>query len=116
MIDVVLLALGLLIGYPLPDLDLAPVLPLRHRSWLTHGAWLPLGVWWLALQYPEWRLLFLGLLCGLALHLLYDSAPKSWRGSAMVNLFPLPFSLPAWLSVVYIFSAACVALYAVTAL
>jgi len=110
--NAVILLLGLLIGQTLPDIDLAPLPVWRHRSWLTHGALMPLGVLFLAGTYPDYRIFFIGVLAALATHLLNDAGPKAWRGSAMVNFYPLPFSLPGPLSVLYIGLAAVVAAWA----
>lgn len=100
----------------LPDLDLAPLPLWRHRSWLTHGVLLPLGVWFLAGTLPDMKFFFIGLLSGVTIHLIEDAGPKSWRGSALVNFYPLPFSLPPFFSMLYIASAAFVAAWACVSL
>lgn len=106
LISVVLLGSGLMVGSLLPDIDLAPVLPIRHRSFWTHGPWLSIVfIAGSGQQWAGWDSLWLGLLLGLALHLLNDASPKSWRGASHINLFPLPWSLSAWFSWLYILSS-----------
>lgn len=67
-------------GTTLPDLDL--LLPIGHRSGLTHSL-LPLG---LALFAARWRPVMAGLAIGIGLHLAADSFPNAMRGYAMVKL------------------------------
>lgn len=67
-------------GTTLPDLDL--LLPLGHRSGLTHSL-LPLA---LALVAARWRPVMAGLAIGIALHLAADTFPNAMRGYAMVRL------------------------------
>jgi hypothetical protein len=93
---------GLLLGYSLPDVDVAPILPLRHRSAWTHSPLLSFVAWHLSNQYPQYGLFFAGVVIAMAMHLLSDINPRKWGGSAMINLFPIPVSLPAWLSFIYI--------------
>lgn len=95
MINILFGLAGLVIGSKLPDIDLAPVLFLKHRSAWTHGPLMPALVLWLAYHWPWLTPAAIGILSGLCLHLLADSFPKSWHGSAFVNLAPLPGSLPA---------------------
>lgn len=111
VVAIVSLGVGLMVGAVLPDVDLAPVLPVRHRSAWTHGPWFGLGLAWAAQQWPVAQWAVVGLLAGLALHLLNDASPKSWRGAARINLYPLPASLPAVLSWLYITVSAVVALW-----
>lgn len=84
-------AIGLLIGLKLPDLDLAPVLPLRHRSAWTHGPVLTVGLLLAADRWPAWAWLLLGGMVGCMMHLVSDMLPRSWRGSARINWYPLAY-------------------------
>lgn len=67
-------------GTTLPDLDL--LLPIGHRSALTHSL-LPLG---LALFARHWRPVMAGLAIGIGLHLAADAFPNAMRGFATVKL------------------------------
>lgn len=67
-------------GTTLPDLDL--LLPIGHRSALTHSL-LPLA---LALIATRWRPVMAGLAIGVGLHLAADSFPNAMRGFATVKL------------------------------
>ncbi|MDJ0278428.1 hypothetical protein QLH51_16645 [Sphingomonas sp. 2R-10] len=67
-------------GTTLPDLDL--LLPIGHRSGLTHSL-LPLA---LALFATRWRPVMAGLAIGIGLHLAADSFPNAMRGYATVKL------------------------------
>lgn len=67
-------------GTTLPDLDL--LLPLGHRSGLTHSL-LPLA---LALFARHWRPVMAGLAIGIGLHLAADTFPNAMRGFATVKL------------------------------
>lgn len=95
---VVVSAVALLIGRTLPDIDLAPVLPLRHRSAWTHGPLLPLAAWWAAQQWPAWWWPAVALCAGLAVHMIEDMWPRRWRGAALVNCYPLPYTMPPLMS------------------
>ncbi len=84
-------------GTTLPDLDL--VLPLDHRSGLTHSL-LPVA---LACLATRWRPVAAGLAIGIGLHLAADSFPNAMRGYATVKL-PVAGSIGAtasyaWLGV-----------------
>lgn len=96
--------LALWVGARAPDIDLTPVLPLRHRSAWTHGALLPLAAQWCAAQWPEWSAVALAFCAGVALHLIDDLTPERWRGAALISLAPLRITLPAPLSWAWIFS------------
>lgn len=74
------LALALLAGFTLPDLD--QWLPLDHRSALTHSALVP------ALALLDRKLLPLaaGLAIGIGFHLAADAFPNSMTGYATVKL------------------------------
>ncbi len=67
-------------GTTLPDLDL--LLPLGHRSALTHSL-LPLA---LALFAVAWRPVMAGLAIGVGLHLAADAFPNAMQGYATVKL------------------------------
>lgn len=67
-------------GTTLPDLDL--LLPIGHRSALTHSL-LPLA---LACFARHWRPVMAGLAIGIGLHLAADSFPNAMRGYATVKL------------------------------
>jgi hypothetical protein len=104
-IQIVLCGIGGVIGLTLADIDLAPPLPISHRSFWTHSPAIPLALWWWlenqnANEHLFW--LALGFLPGFALHLAYDMFPKSWHGSARISLRPLPGRLPASLSFLYL--------------
>jgi hypothetical protein len=111
-IHILLLSVGAMVGYRAPDIDLAPVLIIRHRSVFTHGPLFAFIAWWAAMHYPAYSFLPLGFLAGLVIHLLKDAAPRQWKGSAVITLAPLPWSLPAWLSALYILAGAISSAYA----
>lgn len=67
-------------GTTLPDLDL--LLPIGHRSALTHSL-LPLT---LALIATRWRPVMAGLAIGIGLHLAADTFPNAMQGYATVKL------------------------------
>jgi len=67
-------------GTTLPDLDL--LLPIGHRSGLTHSL-LPLA---LALFGARRRAVLAGLAIGIGLHLAADSFPNAMRGYATIKL------------------------------
>lgn len=113
LINALLIILGLAVGIKFADIDLAPVLRLRHRSIWTHG---PLAVWlclWLLQVYPvAWLYWFIvGFIPAHALHLLADMYPRNWRGGAMIKIDPIrrelaPILSFAWLAFgVYIAAA-----------
>lgn len=86
--QIVLCGIGGVIGLTLADIDLAPPLPVSHRSFWTHSPAIPAALWWwLVNQNTDERLLWLalGFLPGFALHLAYDMFPKRWRGSARIS-------------------------------
>lgn len=108
MIDVIFTALlaglGAIIGMTFADIDLAPPLPLKHRSVWTHGPLIPWGIAVGVGMYPWLWPFALGFLASFAIHLLADMFPKSWHGSSMINCYPLKLSLPPLLSFLYLFS------------
>ena len=100
IIITIIVAFG--IGAKFPDIDLAPVFPLRHRSAWTHGALIPYLLWWGSSLHPlAWWAAF-GFLPSYAGHLLADCLPRSWQGSALVKLYPLPVSLNWFFSFTWI--------------
>lgn len=111
ILTILFLSIGLIIGSKAPDLDLTPVLPIRHRSVFTHGPLFPLAALWIANTWPALTWLCIGFVSACALHLLEDAGPKSWKGSANINCFPLPISFHWSLSFLYIFGSALVALW-----
>lgn len=84
-------------GTTLPDLDL--LLPIGHRSGLTHSL-LPLALAFLA---TRWRPAMAGLAIGIGLHLAADTFPNAMRGYATVKLPGIgslgPTGSYAWLGV-----------------
>lgn len=104
------LGLGFSLGLTMADIDLAPPLPLQHRSAWTHGPLIPLALWYFD-QGNDWlRLFSLAFLPGFALHLSYDMFPKAWRSIACISFHPLPGRLPGILSFIYLWLGAIVAL------
>ena len=96
--------IGLAIGTTAPDIDLAPPLPIRHRSFWTHGPLLPLGVVYIVTVWrPGWWPLFWSVfLLGLVVHLAADMRPVSWQGGALIKLFPLRGSFGPFFSWLWI--------------
>lgn len=103
LINIALVVLGAIIGGTFADIDLAPPLPIRHRSFWTHGLLIPLGLGYLMPYHPLLFWFALGFLPAFALHLLADCFPKRWHGGAKIKLFPIPGSLPALFSFIWIF-------------
>lgn len=97
---------GAIIGGTAADIDLAPPLPLKHRSAWTHGPLVPYGVLWLLPLYPAWWPAAAAFLAAYALHLLADMFPKGWGGGSTIKLFPIPLALPAPLSFIYLAAGA----------
>lgn len=110
IIQIVLAAVAAIIGYRSPDVDLTPVLPVRHRSFWTHGPLFAVLLFMAAQRWGEYRFVFAAALVGLAIHLIEDAAPKSWEGGAQVKLFPIPGTLPTPASFVWIAGGALTAL------
>lgn len=107
--------IALTVGYRLPDLDLTPVLPIRHRSAWTHGPLFAFGAVWCANAFPQYALAMVFMLAAITLHLLEDVSPRRWQGSALINCFPLPFSLPAPMSWAYLAASTLITAWAVVA-
>lgn len=84
------------IGFKFPDIDLK-FKSIGHRSIITHSPLLSLMLFilhetnmlWLvyAKKYDITRYFIIGLSLGIALHLLYDLRPKSFKGTALIK-FP----------------------------
>ena len=85
------------IGFKFPDIDLK-FKSIGHRSVITHSPLLPLMLFilhetnmlWLVYatkKYDITRYFIIGLSLGIALHLLYDLRPKSFKGTALIK-FP----------------------------
>jgi hypothetical protein len=111
MILVILGIAGAALGITFADIDLAPPLPVKHRSAWTHGLPVPLSMAWLVGVYPDsWS--FAGaFLITYALHLLCDMFPRSWKGSALINLYPVPGSLPAHFSFAWLLAGVVVSVW-----
>lgn len=108
--NIIILVLGWVIGLTFADIDLAPVLPIKHRSAWTHGPVIPWLIVWSFGSY-EWMWWFaLGFLPAFSLHLLYDMFPKAWHGSAKINLYPIPLTLPALFSFAFLALAIVISL------
>ena len=101
LINIALSILGLWIGLTFADVDLAPVLPIRHRSAWTHGPLVPLIVVSLIGVLPFY--LVAAFLVGNTIHLARDLFPKAWTGGALIKLHPLAITLPPPLSFAWIF-------------
>lgn len=104
------LFLGFSMGLTMADIDLAPPLPLKHRSAWTHGPLIPLALWYLDHDDEWFRLFSLAFLPGFALHLCYDMFPKAWRSIACISLHPIPVRIPGVLSFFYMWIGAITAL------
>lgn len=104
LINFLLITFGAGIGIKFADIDLAPVLRLRHRSAWTHG---PVAVWvvmYLLSLFPSVYLYWfiVGFLPAHAIHLFADMFPRNWKGGAMIKLHPIKKELApvisfAWL-------------------
>lgn len=83
-----LTALGMALGFALPDLDLKLAFAgLLHRSILTHGCLAPLLAAWLAKDAgAAGRALLGGLCAALAIHLCFDLFPVRWIGFALITI------------------------------
>ena len=99
------IVIGGIVGLRLADIDLAPVLPLKHRSAWTHGPFLPVMALLLVAAYPAAWGAGAAFSAGHALHLLLDIFPRKWKGSSLINLYPVPLSLPPLLSFLYLLAS-----------
>lgn len=104
------LGMGFSLGLTMADIDLAPPLPLQHRSAWTHGPFIPLALLFLDQGNGWLRLFSLAFLPGFALHLSYDMFPKAWQGNACISFHPLPGRLSGFFSFMYLWLGAIVAL------
>lgn len=93
---------GAVVGLTFADIDIAPPIPLKHRSAWTHGPLIPALLLLLAGRYPAAWSFVVAFMATYAIHLLCDMFPRRWRGSALINLYPLPWSLPPLLSFLYL--------------
>jgi len=98
-----LAGLGFVIGGTFADIDLAPPLPVKHRSAWTHGVLVPVVLYYV-MDQPGGQIFWftVGFLPAYSLHLLADMFPKSWHGSAFINLHPLPGSFGTILSFLWL--------------
>jgi hypothetical protein len=87
--------MGFIIGYTFADIDLAPPLPMRHRSVWTHSPLFPVLAMLAINLHPLVYWFLLGFLPAYCIHLLRDCFPKCWHGSARVNLYPFQGALNA---------------------
>lgn len=104
ILNFILCLIGALIGLKFADIDLAPPLPLRHRSAWTHGPLVAWGVIYLLSLYPSgyWYWFAVGFLPAHAIHLIADMFPRNWKGGALIKLHPIKKDLApifsfAWL-------------------
>jgi len=92
MMDLIITGLmvffGFSIGATMPDIDLAPPLPIRHRSLWTHGPTYALIALWIAALYPQTWPFWAAFLPGLIIHLVKDMFPKHWAGGALIKFYP----------------------------
>jgi len=82
------LALGVLIGVQLPDIDLwLFFLAGSHRSILTHSPLIPYALFLAARgRGPWWRWGAVGLSASFAGHLAFDVFPRAWYSGALVTV------------------------------
>lgn len=102
IINIILGIAGLVLGAKFADIDVAPILPVKHRSAWTHGPLVPLGLLFFLTKYPDaWSFAacFLG---ANSFHLMCDMFPGKWRGSALVNFYPVPLALPSIFSFLFL--------------
>ena len=99
------IVIGGIVGLRLADIDLAPVLPIKHRSAWTHGPFLPVLALLLVTAYPAAWGACVSFCAAHALHLLLDIFPRKWKGSSLINLYPVPLSLPPLLSFLYLLAS-----------
>jgi hypothetical protein len=87
--------IGFIIGLTFADIDLAPPLPLRHRSVWTHSPIIPFGLSLLVGVHPLAPWFLFGFLPAYMVHLIMDCFPKRWYGASKINLYPIHGSLNA---------------------
>jgi len=99
--NLLIICAGLAVGMTFADIDLAPPLPIRHRSFWTHGPIIPAVIFYLA-PGGLWFYFWAPFLMANALHLLKDMFPKAWKGGALIKLFPVRGSFGPALSRLWI--------------
>ena len=87
LIGIVLLMIGIVIGFALPDSDLQWGF-LGHRSIVTHGLLMPTLLYWLVRrrEHVAARLLAIGVCLSSAIHLSFDLFPRAWTGFALIYI------------------------------
>jgi hypothetical protein len=98
LVSFILFAFGATIGIKFADIDLATLLPFRHRSAWTHG---PLVVWLVLYLMSHYSIMYwfvVGFLPMHAIHLFADMFPRNWKGGAMIKLHPIKRDLAPVLS------------------
>jgi hypothetical protein len=92
MRDIVIVALafglGGAVGMTFADIDLAPPLPLRHRSAWTHSALVALLLVLLR-EYTAVYWFSVGFLPAHVFHLVRDMLPERWAAGAKISFYPL---------------------------
>lgn len=102
---------GFALGLTFADIDLAPPLPLRHRSVWTHSPIVPLALSFAGGLHPLVPWFLLGFLPAYSLHLIADCFPKRWYGAAKINLYPISGSLNPLASFLTMAGGAAISLY-----
>jgi len=111
-----LVAISIRFGLLLPDIDLAPPIPLKHRSAYSHGPFVALAVAEVAPISQLTALAGASLLIGMALHLAYDMYPVKWGGVANISFYPIPYRLPGWLSFIFLWATVGYCVYVASVL
>lgn len=109
IINFLLCLIGAAIGIKFADIDLAPPLPIRHRSVWTHGPLIPWGIVYLIGLYPIGYWFAVGFLPAHAIHLIADMFPRNWKGGATIKLYPIKKELAPILSFAWLGFGAYVA-------
>lgn len=111
-INVLVLWTGAWVGLTAADIDLAPPLPISHRSAWTHGPVFPfaLSLATITVGHPLLTWFALGFLPSFALHLAYDMFPRRWVSISKISLMPIPIRLPGWMSFIYLWFSAVIAI------
>lgn len=103
LIRVIAVIIGAIVGLTFADIDLAPPIPIRHRSAWTHGPLVPLVLMLLARQHDLVFVFTLGFLPAYVIHLLADMLPKRWHGGALISTYPVTgWRMPAVLSLLWL--------------
>lgn len=103
--------IGAVVGLTAADIDLAPPLPLKHRSAWTHGPVVPALMLLLVQAYPITWPFVASFLATYALHLVMDMFPRKWKGSSLINLYPVRLSLPPLASFFYLLLGVAVSVW-----